>query len=108
MQAGVATAMTPEEKANWPYRLQIFLAGKTGNACDLKEDISGCMGGPVWSSSKSNDQTTIALARFRSKTAEPDGLLITPAKNTFFGSFDGKAIAGTCRILDFDAVGNPE
>lgn len=108
MQAGVAIAMTAEERANWPYRLQIFLDGKSGNACDLNEAVSGCADAPLWSSSKNDAQTTIAFARYRSKTAEPDALLITPAKSTFFGSFDGKAVSGPCRILDFDAAGNAE
>lgn len=102
--AGAATEMTTEEMAKWPHRLAIFLDGKSGNGCEINEDVTGCADAPAWSSSRSEEKSTIALARYRTMAAEPDGLLISPAKGTFVGMFDGKAVSGACRILDFDAI----
>jgi hypothetical protein len=103
MQNGVATPMSSEEKAAWPHRLVIFLAEKTGNGCDLDAAVKGCTDAPLWSGSSDDTQSSISLARYRPMVTEPDMLMIAPAKETFFGSFDGKAVAGHCRILDLTA-----
>lgn len=108
LEAGVATAMSPEEIAGWPFRLAIFLDGASGNGCEINENATGCADSPIWHGSKSEGMSTVTLARYRTKAGEPDGLLISPASGTFKGTFDGRAVSGRCHVLDFDTPGKPE
>jgi len=100
MRNGVATPMSVEEKAGWPYRLFVFLDGKTGSGCDISLTRAGCADTAMWTGGTDAKLQQVTLARFRPGVTEPDGLMIKQGKNTFFGSFDGKAIAGACEVTD--------